>query len=168
MATGDPNAPEDHEAGTVGGSRGRGAGFDNDRSDRNKPPRRTGPAKLSSEYAEFKLADGRTLRDVMGDKFFGPARKFGGGKWLSKGVREKLLQGNFPRLGSKFKNFDPERLAALKARIPNAKAGQAANRQALAEARRAEQQARRDEMRARAEERRGSRPGNNFTFGGGL
>lgn len=167
MATGDTNAPEDHEAGTVGGSSGRGAGFDNDRSDRNKQPRSKGPAKLPSEYAEFKLADGRTLRDVMGDKFFGSVRKSGGGKWLSKGVREKLLQGNFPRLGGKFKNFDPERLTALKARFPNARVGQAADRRSLAEVQRAEQQARRDEMRARVEERRGSRPGNNFTFGGG-
>lgn len=143
MATGDTNAPEDHEAGTVGGSSGRGAGFDNDRSDRNKQPRPKGPAKLPSEYAGFKLADGRTLRDVMGDKFFGakPAKKSGGGKWLSKGVRKLLQKGGSSAAGgflgqairsSKFNQLDGVRGMAG----PRADARQRANLQARIDERR--------------------------------
>lgn len=115
-----------------------------DPADRNRYRRKPGGrSRLPAEYADFKLADGRTLRDVMGDGFFGSAGKAAGGKWLSKGVLEKLRQGNFS--------------------IPSGK-----SRKARPHARdwRADQQARREEPRARVEAKRDARPGGNLNFGG--
>ena len=85
-------------------------------SDRNRPRRRRRKMKLPAEYADFKLADGRTLREVMGDKFFGSAGGSGGGKWMSKGVRERLRQGGGPFRGGMFENSGPERPTRLRAR----------------------------------------------------
>lgn len=127
-------------------------------NNRNRYRRRSqGRMKLPPEYADFKLADGRTLRDVMGDKFFGSVGKSGGGKWMSKGVRERLREGGSPFRGGMFENMDPKKLAELRAKRAEARARRAA-----------EQQARRDERRARIEARRTSLPGRNFNFGGGL
>ena len=115
-----------------------------DPADRNGYRRKpAGRPRLPAEYADFKLADGRTLRDVMGDGFFGSAGKAVGGKWLSKGVLEKLRQGNFPIASGQ------SRKAPLPARD-----------------RRAEQQARREELRARVAAKRDARPGGNLNFGG--
>jgi hypothetical protein len=137
--------------------------------DRNKYRRRTsGRKKLPSEYADFKLADGRTLREVMGDKFFGAAGAGGNGKFMSKGVRERLAKGNAAIAGRTPRTLVSGGLAAFKAKYPNARFGPGASRQAAAEARRAEQQARRDERRARMEARRAAHPGENFNFGGEL
>jgi hypothetical protein len=113
--------------------------------------------KLPAEYADFKLADGRTLRDVMGDKFFGSVGKSGGGKWMSKGVRERLREGGSPFRGGMFENMDPKKLAELQAKRTEARARRAA-----------EQQARRDERRVRVEARRAAHPGGYFSFGGEL
>lgn len=113
--------------------------------------------KLPAEFADFKLADGRTLRDVMGDRFFGSAGGSGGGKWMSRGVRERLREGGSPFSGGMFENIDPKKLAELKAGRAEARARRAA-----------EQQARRDERRVRMEARRAAHPGGNFNFGGGL
>jgi len=75
--TGDVNAPEAHEAGRVGGTNPRGDRYgDNvegkDPMDRNR--RRTGLGagrlRLPAEYADFILADGRRLEDVLGKSFF--------------------------------------------------------------------------------------------------
>lgn len=130
--------------GNPGGPSRDGANDDHDPTDRNRYRRRTsGRPKLPAEYADFKLADGRTLRDVMGDRYFGSTGQAAGGKWLSKGVREKLRQGNFPfPFGIAKKGRPPERDW------------------------RAEQQARRDELRARIEAKWGSRPGGIFNAGG--
>jgi hypothetical protein len=103
--------------------------------------------RLPSEYADFKLADGQSLREVMGDRFFGSAGAGGDGgdgKFMTKGVREKLRKDGSPV---------PARLARLRAR---------------AEEQRARDEARQAGRRARAEARRASHPGGNFTFGGGL
>ena len=89
------------------GSRGVGGGFDgnpagpsrdganddHDPSDRNRPRGFGFRNKLPAEFADFRLADGRTLREVMGDRFFGSARRHGRGKFLSRRVRDRLEQG---------------------------------------------------------------------------
>ena len=91
-----------HGGGGYGGNpRGETSGFsgggwnsvtEGGGNDRNSYRRRA-RVKLPAEYADFKLADGRTLREVMGDNFFGPAVGSGGGKWMSEGVRERLRRG---------------------------------------------------------------------------
>jgi len=130
--------------GNPGGPSRDGANDDHDPADRNRYRRKPGGrSRLPAEYADFKLADGRTLRDVMGDGFFGSAGQAAAGKWLSKGVLEKLRQGSLPIPSGKSK----------KARPP-------------ARDWRAEQQARREELRARVEAKRGARPGGNLNFGG--
>ena len=62
-------------------------------NDLNRFRRRRFRKKLPAEFAEFRLADGRTLREVMGDRFFGSARRRGRGKFLSRRVRDRLEQG---------------------------------------------------------------------------
>ena len=141
-----------------GTDRERSDAASRDPSDRNRYRRRSqGRMKLPAEYADFKLADGRTLRDVMGDKFFGSVGKFGGGKWMSKGVRERLREGGSPFRGGMFENMDPKKLAELLAKRTEARARRAA-----------EQQARRDERRVRVEARRAAHRGGYFSFGGEL
>jgi hypothetical protein len=163
MATGDPNAPEDHEAGAIGVSRGHGAGFDRD-----TPPQRTKSRsmQLPSEYAEFKLADGRTLRDVMGDKFFRPA---GGGKWLPKGVQKLDRAAAAPARGGKWMSSAVRK--ALQAGKKPARADlfsglgsfpAAGSFGGMSRAGRLES------LRARAEARAGKRSSMNFSNGGGL
>lgn len=153
--------------GSPGGPSRDGANDDHDPSDRNKYRRKSNARmKLPSEYADFKLADGRTLRDVMGDDFFGSAGQAGGGKWMSKGVRQRLQQGNLPFGGGMYGNLAMRTPTGSEARHPETRAQRAAERRARAEALRAEQQARRDEWRARAEAKRASRPGGNLNFGG--
>jgi hypothetical protein len=78
--TGDTNAPEGHEAGRFGGTNPRGGmsefsggGNDavNEGGERRK--RRLGLGRrmmLPAEYADFVLADGRKLEDVLGKGFF--------------------------------------------------------------------------------------------------
>ena len=154
---------------TPGTDRERSDAQSKDPSGRNRPRRLSkGPMKLPSEYADFKLADGRSLREVMGDKFFGAAGAGGDGKFMSKGVRERLAKGNAPVPGRETRTPVPGWQAALKAKYPDARIVQGGSRQAAAEARRAEQQARRDERRARMEARRATHPGGNFNFGGEL
>ena len=135
----------DHDPGASRSYSGNPRDTDQDRdpSDRNRYRRRSpGRMQLPAEFADFKLADGRTLRDVMGDRFFGAGVGAGGGKWMSKGVRERLLEGGWPNL--------------------SARAGaRRAERKARAEAWRAERQARIEKWRA-------IKPGGGFFPGGGL
>lgn len=98
MATGDPNAPEQHERGYSGNPRDDTEGGGNDGNGYRR--RSSGRMKLPAEFADFKLADGRTLREVMGDRFFGSAGGSGGGKWMSKGVRALLLKNGRPDPGA--------------------------------------------------------------------
>ena len=82
-----------------GSDRTRGDAQSEDPSDRNRRRRRRSQMTLPSEYADFKLADGRSLREVMGDRFFGSAGAGGAGgdgKFMSKGVREKLGKDGLP------------------------------------------------------------------------
>lgn len=131
-----------------GTDRARGDAQSKDLTDRNRPRRRSrGPMRLPSEYADFKLADGRSLREVMGDRFFGSAGAGGDGgdgKFMSKGVREKLRKDGSPV---------PARLSRQRAR---------------AEEQRARAEARKAERRARMEARRAAHPGGNFNPGGEL
>lgn len=93
----------DHDPGASRSYSGNPRDTDQDRdpSDRNRYRRRSqARMRLPAEYADFKLADGRTLREVMGDRFFGSAGGSGGGKWMSKGVREMLLKKGRPDLGA--------------------------------------------------------------------
>ena len=127
--------------------------------------RRRSRKKLPAEFAEFRLADGRTLREVMGDRFFGSARGgAGGGRFMSKAVRDRLRQGagNAPA--------SPEDGAALSARLAKRRA-MIAERRARGEARRAEQQALAEaqaaKRQARIAEFWAGRRGGDFSFGGG-
>lgn len=79
--TGDINAPESHEAGRFGGTNPRGgmsefSGGGNDavaEGGERRNRRRLGAGRrmtLPAEYADFVLADGRKLEDVLGKDFF--------------------------------------------------------------------------------------------------
>ena len=83
-------------------------------NDRNGYRRRSGGRmKLPAEFAEFKLADGRTLREVLGDRFFGAGVGARGGKWMSKGVRERLLKNGRPDPGARAGTRRAERQARI-------------------------------------------------------
>lgn len=82
----------DHDPGASRSYSGnpRDTGQGQDPSDRNRYRRRRQRRKLPSAFADFRLADGRTLREALGEGFFGKARPSGKGKWMSKDVREWL------------------------------------------------------------------------------
>lgn len=52
--------------------------------------------KLPGEYAEFRLSDGRILREVMGEGAFAPESGADGGRSITQEEREKLRDGNWP------------------------------------------------------------------------
>ena len=112
MAIGDPTAPEDNERAIGGNLRNTGGR----RPRPGNVGRRVAPSlKLPEEFAEFRLADGRFLGEVMGDAFFGPASGSDGGELLSKRVRELLREGNSPFPGIRRnspENFAPPATAA--------------------------------------------------------
>lgn len=145
-----------------GTDRMRGDARSKDLTDRNSPRRRSrGPMRLLSEYADFKLADGRSLREVMGDRFFGSAAAGGDGgdgKFMSKGVREKLRKDGSPV---------PARLSRQRVRAEEQRA-RAEEQRARDEEQRARDEARKAERRARMEARRVAHPGGNFNPGGEL
>jgi len=154
------NKPEER---TVSRSRGHGAGLDRD-----TPPQRTKSRsmQLPSEYAEFKLADGRTLRDVMGDKFFRPA---GGGKWLPKGVQKLDRAAAAPAPGGKWMSSAVRK--ALQAGKKPARADLFSGFGSFPAAGPFGGMSRADRLeslRARAEARAGKRSSMNFSNGGGL
>lgn len=120
-----------------------------DPSDRNGYRRRRGRMRLPAEYGDFRLADGRTLREVLGDRFFGAAGRFGG-TWLSRGPRERVRQDAPPV---------PPPLAGWGDRVEELRA--------RAGARRAERQARIDDWRQRMRAWPTGRPGGGFESGGG-
>lgn len=85
MATGDRDAPERHEAGRAGGTNPRDTGQGNDPSDRNRSRLGGGGRmRLPAEFADFILADGRRLEDVLGKSFF---KGFDGQGPLGRGRR---------------------------------------------------------------------------------
>jgi hypothetical protein len=93
MATGDVNAPERHEAGRAGGTNPRDTDQGNDTADRNRSRfGGGGRMRLPPEYADFILADGRRLEDVLGKSFFkGFGKKDKGDGDGKDGVRARVL-----------------------------------------------------------------------------
>jgi len=50
---------------------------------------------LPGEYADFRLSDGRSMGEVMGDGFFGP-ESTDGGRPISESERQRIRDGNDP------------------------------------------------------------------------
>lgn len=162
--SGSPDWAGDDEPGAGRGYGGnhRDIGQDQDPADRNRYRRRKRRRTLPAQFAEFKLADGRMLREVLGDRFFGAARPSVGGKWISKGVHEWLANGDRPRpigLGWRRPETDTGDQGSLPPRLQRLRQ-RAEQRQSLAERRRTE-------LRERIGKWRANRRGPRLPGGGG-
>jgi hypothetical protein len=148
--------------GYAGNPRGDASGFSgggwnaaSEGGDRNGYRRRR-QMRLPAEFGGFKLADGRSLREVLGDRFFSAGGGVGRGKWLSKAVRDRIAGDFASKRDAAVRALGPEKLAELRAK-----------RKEAVTQRTAQRQARLAEWRSRADAWRRNGPVGGTSLGGG-